>query len=52
VAAANDEYKIKPIEQVNQYAMLDKQQAYQTQARREEFAHQEKMAAEAAARQR
>nr|DAX57127.1 MAG TPA: hypothetical protein [Crassvirales sp.] len=32
--------------------MLDKQQAYQTQARREEFAHQEKMAAEAAARQR
>lgn len=52
VAAANDEYKIKPIEQVNQYAMLDKQQAYQTQARREGFAHDRKMAAFNAAKQR
>lgn len=52
VSNANDEWKVRPVESVNQYAMLDKQQAYQTQARREEFAHQEKMAAAAAARQR
>lgn len=52
VAAANDEYKIRPIEQVNQYAMLDKQQAYQTQARREGFANDREMAAFNAAKQR
>ena len=52
VSNANDEWKVRPVESVNQYAMLDKQQAYQTQARREEFAHQEKMAAAAAARNR
>lgn len=43
VAQANKEWMVNPIQSVNQYAMLDKQQAYQTQARREGFGQEIRM---------
>ena len=52
VAHANREWMVNPVQSVNQYAMLDKQQAYQTQARREGFAHDREMAEFNAAKQR
>lgn len=43
VAQANKEWMVNPVQSVNQYAMLDKQQAYQTQARREGFGQEIRM---------
>lgn len=43
VAQANKEWMVNPVQSVNQYAMLDKQQAYQTQARREGFGQEVRM---------
>lgn len=43
VAQANKEWMVNPVQSVNQYAMLDRQQAYQTQARREGFGQEIRM---------
>lgn len=43
IAQANKEWMVNPVQSVNQYAMLDKQQAYQTQARREGFGQEIRM---------